>query len=266
MRHLIWTTAWMMILGKFAFGVSQEYVPIYEKALGHSLAGANVMNDSLYSNPASSTFSNVYSIDGSYAPPKTFAVSILDTKTSSIGGGLGYFRTGIANTEDLLQAVRLTLGGRVTDTLGVGVTGKMLWTPNNRHNGVDVGAFYNLGTLQFGAVTHNAFGENAGMNQFREYSVGGRINWQQAMFFSVAAQGKVDDGEPEQYSMGVEYVSPYFFSLKGGFRRRPYTNPESFWSMGASFNSPKLGLHYAVEIPQQDSSETEHLLGATLLF
>lgn len=276
MRHWIWTTVWMMVLGQVAFGVSHEFVPIYEKALGHSLAGGNLMNDSIYSNPAASAFSSVYSIDGVFAPPKTFAVSVLDTKTSSIGGGLGYFRRSFTDVPEVLQGIRLAFAGRVSNVVSVGVTGKMLWGPgvlrnaeggatSDRFNNVDAGVFYNMGMLQVGGVLHNTISENENMGQYRKYSAGGRINWQQAMFLSFAASGHVNDVDPDEYSVGVEYVSPYFFALKGGFRTKPY-EANSFWSMGASFNSPRMGLHYAVEIPNQKTSETEHLLGASLLF
>ena len=172
----------------------------------------------------------------------------------------------------------------MSDSVALGVTGKMIWGPTNllgpegqviadrfnqdvtdRFNNVDVGVFYNIGALQMGAVTHNCISESVSMNQFREFSVGGRLNWQQAMFFSFAGQGKISDGEPEQYSLGAEYVSPHFFSLQGGFRILPY-KAQSFWSAGASFNSPRMALHYAVEFPNQTVSQMEHTFGATLLF
>src|SRR5262245_43322067 len=72
-----------------------DFVPLQEKAQGQSLTGGNVLNDSIFSNPAGSTFTQVYSVDAQAQGLNNFAVSILDTKNGNIGGGMAYFRRGI---------------------------------------------------------------------------------------------------------------------------------------------------------------------------
>src|SRR5688572_26841971 len=84
-----------------------EFVPLQGKAQGHSLTGASQLNDSLYTNPAASAFTQVYAIDGTFQMPRTFAVSILDTKTSGMGGALGYLRKTPIEGGEPLQGVRL---------------------------------------------------------------------------------------------------------------------------------------------------------------
>ncbi len=53
-------------------------------------------------------FAQVYSVEGIYAMPRSFGVSVLDTKTSGMGAGLGYFRTADRN-QVMTQGARLAL-------------------------------------------------------------------------------------------------------------------------------------------------------------
>lgn len=282
MRHLLWTGFWLALLSRSVFSVSKDFVPLQEKAMGHSLTGASLNNDSLYGNPASSGFTKVYSVDGIFQLPKTFAVSILDTKTSALGGGIGYYRRTYGGTKDVTQGLRLGFSGRVTDTLAIGMTGKMIWGPtsvldskNNpvpgqitnikdKYYGLDTGVLYEGGMYQLGTSFHNVTSEKLEMGERREVSAGGRLNWQKVFYVSAAAQSLLSDVTPYEYSVGTEYVSPYFFGLKAGFRIQPY-QANSFWSFGASFLSPRLSLHYVVELPNQKSIEMEHMFGATIL-
>lgn len=272
LRSLI---AAFLFVGVHLPGSTSEFVTLHEKAMGQSLNGSSLANDSLYTNPASSAFMNVYSVDGAFQLPKSFAVSVLDTKTSSIGGGLGYYRRQMFGNQPT-QGAKLALGGKVSDTIGIGVAGKMLWGPtsiigsnglhtNDRFNNVDVGVLANLGGIQFGGAIRNVFGEKPEMEQEREFSVGGRISYDQVLFLSGATQSKMNAVKPYQYGIGAEYVSPYFFALRGGYRVQPEV-AHSYWGLGASFVSPRLALHYAVELPNQSSEAVEHTLGATLLF
>lgn len=252
-----------------------EFVPIQEKAQGQSLAGSNLLNDSLYSNPAGSTFTRVYSIDGTYSLPKSFAVSVLDTQTSSVGGSLGFFRKNHTDGIDPTQGLKVSLGGRVSDSVGVGVAGKMVWGPTqtdvvnsgvSRLTDVDTGVLVNFSSMQFGWTVRNLMGGNEALDLEREWTVGGRINYNQLLFLSAAVTSPWGYLSPSQYGFGAEYISPYYFSLKGGYRIEPSNSPSlTFWTLGASFISPKMSVHYALELPNQTDTEMEHLIGVTLI-
>lgn len=248
---------------------SSEYVPIQEKAQGQSLGGASLNNDSLYSNPAGSVFSQVYSLEGTYELPKTFAVSVLDTKTSELGGGLGYFRIKADDSDLTLQGAKLALSGRVSSQVGLGLAGKMLWGPDlttkegSKMTDVDLGVLTQFDFLQVGLTLRNAFGGNQNMGFSREWVAGARASYQQTMFFSVSTVALASNVKPYQYGLGVEYVSPYYFSLKGGFRALTDTG-ENFWSAGVSLLAPKIAVHYAVEFATA-TKPMEHTIAVALL-
>jgi hypothetical protein len=253
-----------------AWGYS-DFVPLRERAQGHSLTGAIQTNDSVYSNPAGSTFGTTYSVDGTFAFPKSFSTSIVDTRTSSVGGGIGYFREQNPASSLSMQGLRLSLGSKVTENLGLAVAGKAIWggtNPNSSFKDVDAGALWNLGTLTAGVVLRNFFGGREEFSQKRELSVGARMGYSDTVYFSASAHSQLDRFAPYEYGFGAEYISPWYFSLMGGYRfqRQPSGKNPSYWSTGLSFLSPRLSVHYAVEFPQQPNEESSHLLGATMLF
>ena len=270
-----------LLFGALTLQAAEEFVPIQEKAQGQSLAGSTQLNDSLYSNPAASSFINVYSVEGSLSMPKGFSASVLDTKTSVLGGAIGYFRKEVGNNyynsgikpetgQKYLQGAKMALMGKISNSIGVGVSGKSVWGPNvagksDRLNDADVGMIFNGGFFQLGTAIRNVLGGKELMNLPREYTFGGRISYDQILSLSVATQSKFNSVSPYQYGVGFEYVSPFYFAIRGGYRTLVQER-ENFWSLGASFVSPRLSLHYAVEMPNQPNSPVEHTLGTTLLF
>ncbi len=262
--------AFLLIGCLAAFGDSTEFVPLQQRAQGQSLTGASLLNDSLFSNPASSAFTQVYSVDGTFLSTRNFAVSVLDTKTSAIGGALGYARTIRPGFEAPLQSARLGLSGRLSENFGVGVLGKTVWGPgldgtNGRLLDADIGALANFNVLQLGLTVTNLFGGNVGMGAERVYSFGARLNWEETLYLSASVLGRFSDFSPVQFGVGAEYVSPYYFSIKGGYRNRTL-EARGFWSAGLSILSPKVSIHYAVEIPDFAGQGPEHSVGTTFLF
>jgi len=259
------------VLTSFSWGYS-DFVPLRERAQGHSLTGAIQTNDSIYSNPAAGIFATTYSVEGTFAFPKSFSTSILDTRTSQVGGGIGYFKD--QSSELNLQGLRLTASSRVSENVGLAIAGKAVW--GNRLNkntesaslkDVDVGALWNLGFMTAGAVLRNSFGGDESVNQERELSIGARMGYSDAVFFSASAHSKLRQITPYEFGFGMEYVSPWFFSLMGGYRfQTAQGTPNSCWSTGVSFLSPRLSVHYAVEFPRQTQDSASHLLGATMNF
>jgi hypothetical protein len=253
-----------------AFGDSTEFVPLQQRAQGQSLTGASLLNDSLFSNPASSAFTQVYSVDASFLSSRNFAVSVLDTKTSAIGGALGYARTIRPGFEAPLQSARLGLSGRVSENIGIGLLGKTVWGPDldgntGRFLDVDLGALANFNVLQLGITLTNLFGGSVPMGAERAYSFGARLNWEETLFLSASVLGRFSDFSPVQFGVGAEYVSPYYFAIKGGYRNRTL-EAKGFWSAGLSILSPKVSIHYALEVPDFAGQGPEHSVGTTFLF
>lgn len=238
-----------------------EFNSIQERAQAQSLSGATLLNDSLYSNPAASAFTSVYTVDAIYALPKTFGVSVLDTKTSGFGGGVGYFRKAGENNTSL-QGARAALSTRVSEVLALGVAGKTIWGPGRHLNDVDAGTLVNFGVAQVGFTMRNIFSGSRELDQPREWSVGGRFGYQESVFVSAASYSRWTQVKPYQVGVGMEFVTPYYFSFKGGYRFEP-GGKFSAWSGGLSFNAPKISLHYAIDLPR--FAVTEHLLGVTLM-
>ncbi len=250
------------------YGAS-EIVPLQERAQGQSLVGASQLNDSLHSNPAANAFVQVYSVDVSYFMPKSFSASVLDTKTSSINGSLGYFKENNDGSRGL-EGLKLGLSGKLSEVLSLGVAGKALWGPNvagesDKLNDVDTGLLFRMASLQAGLVVRNTLGGNDRMDFGREWSAGLRYGWQQTLFASVATVSRWKKFSPYQYGVGAEYVSPYYFSIKGGYRIQP-DDSKSYWSTGVSLLSPRLSVHYAVEFPRQPDEKVEHNVGVTMMF
>lgn len=249
-----------------------DFVPIQEKAQGRSLAGSTLMNDSLYSNPAASAFTQTYSLEAAMQVGGTIAASVLDTRTSQVGGSLGVFRSPVGGgISDYAQGIRLGLMQKASDNLGFGITGKMVWGPKQddgervKKLDGDIGFLASFDRIQFGGMLRNVLGGEAALNQQREVGLGARINYDNTVFFSAAAYAKTSDWSPYQYGFGAEYVSPYHFALKGGYYFRPKEN-FSAWTAGASILSPKLAIHYAVEFPSIDTKPMEHSLAVAVIF
>ncbi len=274
MRHwksVALVTATMTLSGIVFAVTPPDFVPIQEKAQGRSLVGSGLMNDSLYSNPASSAFTQTYALEAAMQMGGTFAASILDTRTSQVGGSIGVFRTPVGGgIDDYSQGIRLGLCQRVSESVAMGITGKMLWGPQDaagerlkKFDG-DVGFLVNFERFQFGGMFRNALGGDVALNQEREVGLGARINYDNTVFFSAATYAKTADWNPYQFGFGAEYVSPYYFAIKGGYYFRPREN-FSAWTAGASILSPKLSIHYAVEFPSDAARGMEHSLAIALL-
>jgi hypothetical protein len=270
LKNVILFSLWVGILSSVSWGFA-DFVPLKEKAQAHSLTGAIQGNESIYSNPAASSFSETYTLDGTFAFPKSFSASILDTRTSTIGSGLGYFKDQDPLSENSSHGLRLSLASKASETMAVAIAGKAIWLSDGaserQFKDVDAGVLWNLGYGSAGIVLRNLMGGNEDLKKDREISIGGRVGYSTSFFLSASAHSKVSKLSPYEYGFGVEYVSPWHFSMMGGYRFQTGTsrNP-SYWSTGLSFLSPRLSLHYAVEFPQQLGENTSHLLGTTMIF
>lgn len=270
-----------------AFGAA-EFIPMHQFAEGHSLTGANLLNDSLYVNPAAAAFTRVYSIDATYQLSKRYAVSVLDTKNGAVNGALGYFRQPVSSSAfgdtfaEPMQGVKGALSARVSNNVAVGIAMKTMWGPRaqlgqtaatasqkDRLTDGDLGILGNFGMIQLGATLYNLVGggnEALDPHQGREVSLGGRIGYQDLFFVSVATQSRFRTPTPYQYGIGAEYVSPYYFALKGGYRIVTDIGPQrTYWSAGFGINSPRVSVSYGVQFPQTDYERVEHVLGLMLM-
>lgn len=248
---------------------AHEFVPLQEKAQGQALVGASTLNDSLYSNPAGAAFTQVYTLEGAYALPKSFALSVLDTKSSSLGAGLGYFRRLEEGAKDPVQGLKLNVLGKATEWAGIGVGGKIMWGPDGQGGkanlkDIDAGILVRLLPVHLGLTFRNIFGGDARLGQGPEWAFGGSLSLINSFFINAAVLGENKSFKPYQYGFGFEYVSQYYFSIKGGYRFQPDRHL-SFWTSGLSFNAPKISFHYSVEFPNEAGKKAEHLIGTTIL-
>jgi len=277
MKLKTFTVLFLVQVAHSAFGFS-DFVPLRERAQAHSLTGALQSNESIYSNPAASAFTQEYTLEGTFAFPKSFSASILDTRTNQIGGGLAYFKEQDSSSESYRHGVRLSLSTRVSESVAVAIAGKAIWEKSGNDSAnfkdLDAGVIWNAGFASAGLVLRNFSGGDEQSGREREVSLGGRIGYSQTMFLSAAAHSKLAQLSslsglaPYEYGIGVEYVSPWYFSLMGGYRFKTDSSSldPSCWSMGVSFLSPKLSLHYALELPEALDSESNHLLGLSMAF
>ncbi|MBI3294707.1 MAG: hypothetical protein HYZ71_08245 [Deltaproteobacteria bacterium] len=242
-----------------------EFIPLQERAQGHSLVGAAQFNESVYSNPAAAAFTPVYSVEGSMMQG-TLAASIVDTKTSYIGGTIGYVREDDPVTGPM-QSIRLGVSRKINDVLAFGVMGKTIWTNTARLNDADVGILARLSPVELGFVTRNITGGNLDVaNQQREVAYGGRIGFKDSFFISASATALAGQAlSPYEYGLGTEFISPYYFSVKGGYRVETVSHL-THWSAGASFISPRISAHYAVEFADNSGTIAAHQVGLSLLF
>ena len=257
-----------LLTSPVAFGAA-DYVTLQERAQGQSISGGNVLNDSLFNNPAGSTFTNVYALEANLRTLKNFSASILDTTSQQLTGGLAYFRRELTPGNPLLtQGGRVNLATRVSDALGMGVTGKYIdgyESDTLKHMNlteIDLGALANFNFMQVGLHVRNLFGGLESMDLPRELVLATRFVYKNQLFFSASTVAQYGI-RPKQVGVGMEYVSPYYFALKGGYYFLPSTRMQS-WTAGLSFISPKLSLHYAVEFPNL-GREMLHQIGLTLL-
>lgn len=258
------------LLGVASIGqASSEYIPVHEKALGQSLAGSASINDSLYSNPAASAFTQVYSLEASLLMPRTFSASVVDTRTSQLGGGLGYFRVQEPGSENVAQGVKLGLTTQLSNVVSIGLAGKALWGHgpsgvSGSLKDVDLGFFSRMQPVTLGVTFKNLFGGDSALGYDREAVLGASVNWNQTLFLSLAAHSKWGKWAPYMYGVGVQYVSANYFGLRGGYRVSTETGV-GVWGVGAALLAPKLGLHYSVEFLPESQGGMDHMIAATLL-
>lgn len=243
-----------------------EFIPIQERAQGHSLVGAAQFNESTYSNPAAASFVQVYSVEGSMMQGG-LAASIVDTKTSYIGGTLGYYRQDETAPSGPLQSLRVGFSRKITDAIAIGTMGKTIWNNNARLNDADIGMLARFLPIEIGIVTRNVLGGNVAVaDQRREIAYGARLGFKDALFFSASTTAIADQPtSPYEYGFGAEFISLYYFSIKGGYRVERIAQ-QSHWSAGISLLSPRLLAHYAVEFANTPEGTSTHQVALSMLF
>jgi hypothetical protein len=121
-----------------------------------------------------------------------------------------------------------------------------------------------LTPVHLGLTVRNLFGGNEALEQKPEWAFGASFSYQNSFILSAATFGDMKKLKPYQYGFGAEYVSGYYFSLKGGFRTQPDKHL-SWWSAGLSFLAPKISFHYSMDVSTEPSGKPEHVIGTTVL-
>jgi len=146
-------------------------IPLFgSNSMGRAGAGvaANNVHEIYTSNPASMMFSQYYSIGASYSSDgNTLQGSVVDTQTSTVGGGVSYFYQTNANRfEETLWKVNglhLAIASKFTEQISVGLMGKYYWfTALNpaltdvQQFDLDAGIHFQIHPMfALGAVAHN---------------------------------------------------------------------------------------------------------------
>ncbi len=159
----------LIILCFFVFqGRLFAFTNISADALGRAGAGvaANNVHDVYGLNPSSMLFSQYYSLGGSYnSLGNSVKGSIVDTKTSAIGGGISYVHrlTQLDSLEEFVEfGAQLALAGRPLPELSFGLLTKTFWVKEKGKKerkaklDFDLGFKYDISeTLAVGAVVRH---------------------------------------------------------------------------------------------------------------
>ncbi len=250
-----------------------EFISIQELTQGESLTGANLLNDSIYVNPAAGAFTQVYSVEGTYLYKNSFEASIIDSKSGGLIGEVGYFNTlgGPAEltSNTFVQGGKVGVTTRLSNHFSLGLDGKYLWrgtsaTGKQTLVDGDVGFLGNFSWISFGAVVRNLLSSQTHFNQFREWSLGAQINYHHLVYLSAASFSTWNNLAPYQYGFGFEYYSPYYFSIKTGYRMEPNADLH-YWSAGLAFVAPRFNLTYGILVPLQNGDVIQNMVSLAFL-
>jgi len=260
------------------------------RALGRAgaTAGSQLTHDALFQNPASAAFEKRYALHASYLGyGNGLTASVVDTKTSPVGGGLYYMRRDIkgdatknpslGNYNRLEERAGSAVMGRLAENFAVGLTAKYTYLrpyDNRVKNGVnwnvDAGLRY-LFSPQFavGVVGQNFLTDEKGANP-RLFSFG--IEYQPTPSFVISAQAmktsELDDKTgmsfPKKastlgWSAGAEYRYSGFAARTGYVDHGPWNH--KLLSFGLGYEDAAFALDYAFQMVTSGRALQIHTVG-----
>ena len=131
------TAQWALSQGVTVADPSSTLGPVASSQGAASLAG-NMRHDSLILNPAAATGESLYSVAANYgATGDLMSASVVDTKSGPVGGGAYYLRKNtlsatpdgfLGNYERTEEVAGLSVMGRISESVGLGISGRYIKT------------------------------------------------------------------------------------------------------------------------------------------
>lgn len=227
-------------------------------ALSGNLESRLTLNESIYYNPASSAFAKVQSVEAIYSfstddtrntEPKVLNISLLDTGSTFMGGGLGYthWNLGSLGSEWNLNAMlnRLFLN----NTLGAGFSAsytnyKYDNLETKRNLNFNFGLLYLLGKKTLlGFSAYNLLGDR---NKINNTSFSGSIRQTMFDFFSLSASINYETERDFSYVGSFEFMYKNGFTVLCSIKEDKFSDTETeantYWGAGIGYNAPRLSL------------------------
>jgi hypothetical protein len=255
---------------------------------GAANLAASLRHDSLILNPAAATGEDLYSLAALYgASGDLMEASIVDTKSGPIGGGAYYMRksTSSLNPDGFLgnydrseEQAGLSLMGRVSDTVGLGIMGRYIRTTikgdkkRSDWDG-DVGFRWQAAsTLMVAAVARSLLKEKSGLSP-AQYSAG--VTW--VPYPGIAVSGSttktildstgsalaVELPNPTKrmsYAAGVEWRLQMGIGIRAGYN---WLNPwgQAIASAGIGYLNKGFSVDYSYSGSTRGADYSQHLIG-----
>lgn len=249
------------------------------RARGGATAASILTHDALFQNPAAGAFQNKYSVNFAYmGTGDAITASIVDTKSGPLGGGLYYMKREFKNpasspTEGAYARSEERAGfsffGKMNPSIGFGTNIKYVYR-RSRTAGVASGTAWNFDVggrfilsedIALGVVGQNLMTDETGLNP---KTVLGGLEFRAAGALMLSAQvGRIFDDESlgPSYGVGAEYLLPYNFIARAGFRDTGAK--QTFVSAGFGYEAGSFGVNYSIQNALSGPKSQIHAVGVT---
>ena len=256
-------------------------------ARGSSTTASHLVHDSIFQNPAAAVIDKTYIVTLGYTPVgDQLSASIVDTRSSNIGGGLAYVRRDLRDIQSSPLALgnyrrtedraALSFFGMASDELALGVLGKYTYqksydglSENGKNWNGDIGAKYFFSnSFQIGLAAQNLLKDDKGMN-LRAFSAGietlplrsVNVSARVIHFPKLPASSEFRYSNTEKttgFSVGAEWAAYRGLSLRAGYKEQPAWN-EKLASAGAGYTDKEWGVDYAFQISTLGDKSNSHM-------
>lgn len=261
------------------FTEAQDFVGTRPLGMGEAVRGTLMLNDAIYINPAAMAMTKQYSIDAQTVFQPTLDqdlginFSLVDTRESAVGAGLGYYGNQVKTTEQTYwrHLVHLALAQPISKFFSFGATAKAGFfdeKPKSKTylNG-DIGIYVVPGDygkfIQFGGVLYN-FARD--IKEFpRQLGGGAKV----ILMPSLSLTGDVVKALSEEkwfFGTGAEFLHKSGISARAGFKydKDPVEDSASY-SAGLGYFVNQAGAYYSFR-NRIDNKYQTHALSLSLFF
>ena len=254
---------------------------------GAATTGSHLVHDSIFQNPAAAALEKSYTVTVGYSPVgEQLSASIVDTKSSGMGGAISYVRRDVrelgntpldlGNYKRTEDRAGLSFFGMVDKEIALGVIAKYAYqrsfdtlSETGKNWNGDIGAKYIFSReFQIGAVAQNLLKDDTGMN-IKAYSVGIETLPLRSVNLSArvihypkpgagATYRVANETKLTGYSVGAEFAFYRGAALRGGYKDQPTWN-EKIASAGLGYNGKEWGADYSFQISTLGDKNTAHM-------